>query len=683
MRIVRALFVAVLLATICGASGTVSGQQGGEPFTPPKGVDASFLDKSIDPCKDFYEFACGGWKASHPIPADRPEWSTFGELEERNTEALHTILEDASRPGAADRPAYLQKAGDFYAACMDEAEIARRGLAPLAEDFRRIDGLTDRSQLPALVADFHKRNVEVFSGLGPFPDPDDASMTIALVAQGGLGLPERDYYTRTDEHSVALRKQYRAHVRRMLRLSGLSSTRATAGAAAVMEIETALAKASLNAVALRDPQILKNKRPVAELQALTPSFEWAEYFKALGAPPFNIVDVVPADFFKGLEHVLTGRPLSQIKAYLRWQLVHSDAPVLPKAFVDENFAFFGKTLQGSREQRPRWKRCVAQVDSALGEALGRAYVEKYFAGDAKQRALDTVKAISSAMRDDIQSVDWMTSATKQKALEKLELVAERIGYPDTWRDYSSVEITRDDALGNSRRAAIFESTRQLNKIGKPVDRHEWDMTPPTVNAGYDPTLNQMTFPAGILQWPFFLASRDDAMNLGGVGFVVGHELTHGFDDQGRQFDAKGNIADWWTPEDAKGYQQRAQCIVDEYSSFPAAGDLKVNGKLTLGENIADNGGIRLAYAALLAQMARQPLGEADGYTPEQRFFLSAADVWCANVRPEFERLIVQTNPHSPPKYRVNGVVSNMPEFQKAFNCPKGSPMVREQICKVW
>jgi endothelin-converting enzyme/putative endopeptidase len=682
MQIVRGLFAAVLLATICGASGTSSGQQTSEPFTPPKGVDPSFLNTSIDPCQDFYEFACGGWKASHPIPADRPEWSTFSELDERNTEALHAILEEASRAGAR-RPAYLQKAGDFYAACMDEAEIERRGVAPLADDLRHIDGLTDRAGLPALLADLHRRNVDAFSSLGPFPDPDDAGMTIALVTQGGLGLPERDYYTRTDEQSVTLRRQYRAHVRRMLRLSGLSSNRATAGAAAVLEIETDLAKASLDAVALRDPQILKNKRPVAALHALAPSFDWAAYFTAIGAPSFTTVDVVPADFFKGLEHVLTARPLTQIKSYMRWQLVHAEAPVLPKAFVDEHFAFYGKTLQGSREQRPRWKRCVDQVDDSLGEALGRAYVEQHFGGDAKQRALATVEAISTAMREDIESVEWMTAATKQKALEKLDLVAERIGYPDTWRDYGAVEVARDDAFGNRQRATIFESARQLSKIGKPVDRHEWDMTPPTVNAGYDPTLNQMTFPAGILQWPFFLASRDDAMNLGGIGFVVGHELTHGFDDQGRQFDAKGNIADWWTPEDAKGYEARAQCIDDEYSSFPAAGDLKVNGKLTLGENIADNGGLRLAYAALTAQMARQPIGDAGGYTAQQRFFLSAADVWCANMRPELERLIVQSNPHSPPKYRVNGVVSNMPEFQKAFNCPAGSPMVRDPICKVW
>ncbi|HKI38809.1 MAG TPA: M13 family metallopeptidase, partial [Mycobacterium sp.] len=490
-------------------------------------------------------------------------------------------------------------------------------------------------------------------------------------------------YLKEDAKSVEQRKQYLAHVQKMLQLLGDAPVTASQGAAVVMRIETELAKGSQDRVTRRDPNATYHKMTGHELFSLCPFFEWPKYFAAMGAPPLESLNVVAPNFFRQLETTLVTNSLDVFKTYLRWHLAHSVARLLPAAFVDEDFNFYHKILTGTKEQRPRWKRCVDYTDAGLGEALGQKYVEKTFGVEGKQRTLKMVNEIEKALGDDIRTLEWMTPATRQQALVKLEAVKNKIGFPDKWLDYSSVTIARDDALGNDRRAKEFEVERQLHKIGRPVDRTEWQMTPPTVNAYYDAQMNNINFPAGILQPPFYSNRTDEAANYGAIGAVVGHELTHGFDDEGRQFDAEGNLRDWWTPEDAKAFEQRAECFVNEYSSFTAVADVHVNGKLTLGENTADNGGLRLAFMALLDAMKDKPLAPLGGLTPEQRFFAGWGQIWCQARRPEMARMLATVDPHSPPDARVNGVVSNMPEFQKAFSCKVGQPMVRAPRCRVW
>ena len=644
---------------------------------------ASSMDKSADPCVDFYQFACGGWIKSNPIPADQSIWSRFGELAERNRAELRGILESAAK--ASNRDANEQKIGDYYSACMDEAAIEKKGVAVLKPEFDHINALSDKSNLPALIAYLHGQGINGLFSFGSGADFKNAKQVIAQADQGGLSLPDRDYYVKDDAKSVELRKQYLEHVTNMFKLLGDAPDKAAAEAIIVMNVETALAKGSGDRVERREPERIYHKMPVAEWQSLTPDFNFAKYLTAVGTPTMDSLNVVEPNFFKALAAELNTVSVDDLKTYLRWQLVHSQAESLPKAFQDENFDFYEKTLRGTKELQPRWKRCVASVDGDLGEALGRVFVEKYYPPEAKARTLKMVNQLEAALHQDISELPWMSEVTKKQALVKLAAIQNKIGYPAKWRDYSALKIEPGDALGNSLRANAFESHRQLAKIGKPLDKQEWQMTPPTVNAYYDPTENNINFPAGILQPPFYDFKADDALNFGGMGAVIGHELTHGFDDQGALFDAEGNLHDWWTPADQKAFKERTQCIVNEYDQFVAVDDVHVRGKLTLGENTADNGGLRIAKMALmksLADAAHQP-EKIDGYTPEQRLFIGWGQIWCENQTDQMARLLALNNEHSPGKYRANGVVQNMPEFQKAWGCKAGQPMVRENACHVW
>jgi endothelin-converting enzyme/putative endopeptidase len=637
------------------------------------------MDRSADACTDFYQFACGGWVAKNPVPADRASWSRFEELQDRNNETLRRILDAA----AAGRDPASNKIGDYYASCMDEAAINAKGAAPLEPLLKKIDELASVTDLSPLVAELHTLGVNVFFSFGSESDFKDAAMVMAIADQGGLGLPDRDYYVRDDAKSVELRTQYVAHVAKMFALLNAPQAQADASARHVMAIETALAKGALDTTSRREPTMIYHKLTPTELQELTGRFDWSRYFAGLGAPPVYALNVTEPDFFKAMGQVLASTPLDQIKSYLRWQTAHAAAPVMPATFVEENFRFFGTILTGAKELRPRWKRCVQYTDADLGEALGQAFVKEAFGPQAKADTLKMVHELEAALETDIHQLTWMTDATKKEALVKLHAITDKIGYPERWRDYGALTIVRGDALGNSQRSNAFAFRRQLNKIGKPVDKTEWEMTPPTVNAYYNPLQNNINFPAGILQPPFYGAKTDAAVNFGGAGAVIGHELTHGFDDEGRQFDARGNLKDWWTPADGKTFDERAQCFADEYAGFTAVDDVKLNGKLTLGENTADNGGLRISLMAYLARTAVEPATTLDAFTPEQRVFLGWGQVWCENVRPERARMLAQTNPHSPGRYRVNGVLSNMPEFQKAFACKAGAPMVRPTQCRVW
>jgi endothelin-converting enzyme/putative endopeptidase len=619
---------------------------------------------------------------NNPIPPEQSRWGRFDQLQERNREILREILEEDAKP-SPQRDAVAQKIGDFYAACMDEKAIDARGLAPLEPELARIRALKQKSNLPAELARLHRLGVPALFDFSSGQDFQDATSVIAQADQGGLGLPDRDYYLKDDPKSVELRQKYVSHVQKMFELAGENPDEAKAHAATVLKIETDLAKASLDRVSRRDPQKVYHKMNKQQLATLSPGFAWARYFTDTGAPEFQNINVAWPDFFKALTGEIQSETLDDWKTYLAWHTLHSAAPLLSSPFVRENFNFYGKTLTGAEELRPRWKRCVDYTDNNLGEALGRKFVERTFGAEGKERTLRMVHALEQALGEDIQKLDWMSPATKQEALVKLKAIANKIGYPDKWRDYSSVVIKPDDPLGNDQRATEFEVRRQLNKIGKPVDRNEWQMTPPTVNAYYDPQLNNINFPAGILQPPFYDNKADDAVNFGGIGMVIGHELTHGFDDEGRQFDPEGNLRDWWTPEDARKFEERAACVADEYSSFQVLPGVYINGKLSLGENTADNGGARVALMALINTLAGKPQSKIDSFTPEQRFFLSFGQIWCENAREEAERLQVQTNEHAPAKFRVNGVVENMPEFQKAFSCQPKQPMVKVNACRVW
>jgi endothelin-converting enzyme/putative endopeptidase len=670
-------FTVAASLTLCA----LSAQTPASPASGPAQFDLTTIDKSVDPCVNFYQYACGAWMKNNPIPADQAMWGRFNELMDRNRDILHEILEAASKPSSS-RDATTQKIGDYYAACMDEKAIDARGLAPLQPELDRIRNLTDKAQLAGEIAHLQAIGVGALFEFGSGQDFKDSNAVIAQFDQGGLGLPDRDYYLKTDAKSVELRQKYAAHVQRMLELAGEQPEQAKAGAAAVLQIETALAKGSLDLVSRRDPEKVYHKIGKPELAALSPAFRWNEYFTATSAPAFQSINVSYPEFVKAFNAVIGDTSLADWKTYLTWHLLHSAAPLLPTAFTGENFNFYGKTLTGTEAMRPRWKRCVDFTDRALGEALGRQYVERTFGAEGKARTLKMVDALEKALGEDIQKLDWMTPATKAQAMIKLKAITNKIGYPDRWRDYSSVVIKPDDPVGNNFRAGQFEFHRQLNKIGKPVDRLEWDMTPPTVNAYYDPLMNNINFPAGILQPPFFYNHGDDAVNFGGIGMVIGHELTHGFDDEGSQFDAHGNLKNWWTPKDQEEFHQREACVADEYGGFSVAPGVFVNGKLTLGENTADNGGVRVALMALLNTIGNNT-AKIDGYTPEQRFFLSFGQVWCENARPEALRLQVQTNEHSPPEFRVNGVIRNLPEFQKAFACKPGQPMAPVNACHVW
>ena len=656
--------------------------QSSHPRNDLAGLDTKAIDKSVNPCDNFYQYSCGNWMKNNPIPPDQAVWGRFSELHERNQQILRQILEKAA-VDSPNRNPIEQKIGDYYESCMAEEQIDAKGIGPIEPNLKRIAAMADKKALQTELVGLHRTGVGVFFDFSSEQDEKNSSEHIGGLDQGGLGLPDRDYYLKDDAKSVQLRKQYVEHVQKMFELAGDTPERAAEEAKAVMNVETELAKGSLDRVSLRDPQKIYHRMSVKELTSLSPFLNWTEYFEGMGAPSIESLNVAEPNFFRAVEETVVETNLNDLKSYLRWHVIHAASPLLPKRFVDENFAFYGKVLTGAKELRPRWKRCVQYTDDDLGEALGQEYVKEEFPPDAKAHTLAMVNAIEKAMREDLKTLPWMTEATKKQALVKLEGVKNKIGYPDKWRDYSSLKIVRGDAMGNSWRANEFEKHRQLAKIGQPVDPAEWQMTPPTVNAYYDPQMNNINFPAGILQPPFYTKGVDDALNYGAIGAVVGHELTHGFDDEGRQFDAKGNLRDWWTPEDAKEFDKRADCFVKEYASFEPVKDVHLNGKLTLGENSADNGGLRLAFMALMDDLNGKVPRKIDGYTAQQRFFLGFGQVWCQNERPQIAALRANTDPHSPGEYRVNGVVSNMPEFQNAWACKAGQSMVREPQCRVW
>ncbi len=646
---------------------------------------ADMIDPAADPCTDFYAYACSKWQARNPIPADQSSWGTFNVLHENNRAQLRDILD---KYAAADkkRTSVEKQVGDYYSACMNEPLIEKLGTKPLDPEFKRIHALKDKPALAEEIVRLHRMGVNVMFRFGSGQDFKDSSQQTARAGQGGLGLPDRDYYFKDDEKSKLVRQQYLEHVTNVFGLLGEKPDAAAASAKAIMAIETGLAKGSLDRVSRRDPNKMYHPMGPAELEKLTPDFAWSLYLKQIGAPNTDKINVSEPEFFKNLNSVIETASLDDWKTYLRWHFVVSANSYLPKRFQDENFDFFGKKLRGAKEQQARWKRCVDGVDGDLGEALGQKYVEVAFGTDGKERMLKLVHALEASLNQDIQSLPWMSDVTKQKALEKLAAIDNKIGYPDTYRDYSTIVVERKDAFGNNFRANQAEFQRQLSKIGQPVDKKEWGMTPPTVNAYYSGSMNNINFPAGILQPPFFDKGADDALNFGGIGVVIGHELTHGFDDQGRKFDAKGNLNDWWSADDNREFEKRAACVADQYSSYPATPDVKLNGRLTLGENAADNGGMRVAYMALHSLLAEEPGKDSapiDGLTPDQRFFLGFANIWCQNLTEQTARLYAQTDPHSPGRWRVNGTVSNFPEFGTAFHCKPGSAMVPANACRVW
>jgi len=661
------------------------------PLTPgqePRVFDPSLIDKSVDPCGNFYRFSCNGWFKRTPLPADQTSYGRFTELYELNRLHLKQILEQAAAPAAtAHRSANEQKIGDEYSSCMDTATINKLGVAPLQPELDRIAALKTVAQLPALLAHLHSIGVNAFFGLGSNQDFADSNSVISFYGSGGLGLPERDYYTRTDAKSQEQRRQYEAHVRKIFTLVGEPEPRAAKDAETVLAIETRLAKASLTVTEQRDPQNLNHPTDVAAFSRELTHFSLADYVAAAHAPAAGKVNDMEPKFFAEFNTLLADTPLLQIKTYLRWQLLHAYAGTsLPESFDRENWHFYSHILNGAQEQQARWKRCTSRVDGELGEALGQVYVTRYFPPADKQRALDMTLAIEQAMDKDLDALDWMSPETKVKAKDTLRTVMNKIGYPDKWRDYSNLQIVSGDALGNQMRATAFEVARDLAKIGKPVDKGEWGMTPPTVDAYYNGQQNNVNFPAGILQAPFFSGKEDDAANYGDMGSTVGHELTHGFDDEGRQFDKDGNLKNWWSKEDEDKFNARADCEVKQYDAIEAVPGVHLNGKLTLGENLADLGGLWLAWLAWLdkAQTAHIDMAaKVDGYTPDQRFWIAYAQSWCTQTRPEQLRTQAQTDPHAPDEYRANTVLSDLPEFAKSFSCRKTARMVSSAPCRVW
>ncbi len=656
----------------------------------PPPLDPQDMDTSVKPAEDFFSYANGGWIKRTEIPPEYSRWGSFNELIEKNNDALHTIADKAASEAANQKKAGpdVEKVGDYYASGMDEKTIEAMRTKPLDDELKRIDGIKDRTDLQKEIAHLHTIGVGVLFRFTSGQDAKDSSKEIGQAVQGGLGMPDRDYYTKMDEASKKLRDQYVDHVAKMLTLIGEPAATAADHAKEILAFETALAQASRTRVELRDPQKNYNKMNAGQLRTLTPDWNWADYFKEIKLAAPGDINVRQPDFFKAADLAFTNTSIDDWKTYLRWHLVNATAAELSKDFVNENFNFNETVLRGTKEIKPRWKRVVLSTDEALGEALGKLYVADYFSPEAKARALELVNNLKSALADRIKALEWMDEPTKQEALKKLAAFTVKIGYPQKWRDYSSLRIDRGPFLLNAIRAGNFEVNRQLKKIGKPVDRTEWGMTPPTVNAYYNPNMNEIVFPAGILQPPFFYANADDAINYGGIGAVIGHEMTHGFDDQGRQFDATGNLRDWWTPESAAKFKERSQAIVNQYNEYEPLPGLHVNGELTQGENIADLGGVKLAYAALQKALDKNPEArekKIDGLTPEQRFFLSFATIWKSKQRDEDLKLRLNTDPHSPARYRVDGPLSNLTEFQKVFDIPDGSPMVRsgDKRVNIW
>ena len=683
MRIVRCWFSASLLFITVSAFAqqtTTAKPLQTMPYAPS--LDVASMDKSTDPCTDFYKYSCGGWMKNNPIPADQPRWDVYSKLANDNLQFLWGILEVDAK--SANRTPVQQKIGDYFAACMDTEAINKRGAAPVAPELDAIDKLSDRAALIAHLGILdHNTRGTFFFNAGSTQDPGDSNQVIAEISAGGLGLPDRDYYVKTDAKSVETRQKYVSYVAQILTLAGEPPAQAKQDADTILRIETTLAKASLTRVERRDPYKLYHKMKVSDLSAISPAVPWHAYLTVQGVPDVSTLNVAQPEFQKAVDKVLTTEPLDALKAYLRFHVITAAATSLSTPFETAYFDFYSGYLRGTQQQPPRWKRCVRQVDRNLGEALGQEFVARTFTPDTKQKTVVLTDQIEQAMQSEIDQLDWMSPATKKEALRKLHAVRNKIGYPEKWRDYTSLTINPDDYFGNSVRAAHFERARDWAKVGKPVDRNEWDMTPPTVNAYYNPQMNDINFPAGVLQPPLYDPRSDDAPNYGNTGSTIGHELTHAFDDEGRQFDGEGNLKDWWTKEDAKDFEDHINCLRDQFATYIIVDDIHINSKLTSGEDVADLGGTLIAYIAWKKATAAEDLKPIDGFTPDQRFFVGFAQWACENTREANSRLQAATDPHSPGFARINGIVSNMPQFATAFGCKAGQPMVKAKTCKVW
>ncbi len=686
---VKSMLVAGSIVLMPWVGLTAANQAKGASKAPAKGevhgVNPANLDTAVKPCQDFYDYATGGWRAHNSIPAAYPRWGTFDELRVRNQDDLHTILEACEKNTKAPEGSIERKLGDFYYAAMNEKKCDADGIKPIEPELARIEAVKDVNGLMQEVVRLQKDGVNVFFGLGSEQDRKDATKVIAGIGQGGLSLPDRDYYLKDDAKTKAIRAAYVKHVTKVFEFLGETPEAAAADAQTVLKLETGLAKVSMPRVKMRDPKATYNPMPVAKLETLAPVFPWKPYFGEVGLPSLASIDVGMPDFFKGMSEQLKTVPLKDWKVYLRWHLASSASRCLSSNFVKENFEF-SKTFTGAKEDLPRWRKAVSATNGALGEDLGQLYVKQYFSPESKAKVLEILHNIRKALKEDLTTLAWMSPATRKQAIAKLDMIVEKIGYPDKWKDYSALKITRDSYYGNAVRAARFEFKRDIEKVGKPVDRTEWHMTPPTVNAYYNPAMNEIVFPAGILQPPFFDPKADDAVNYGAIGAVMGHEITHGFDDQGCQFDGKGNLHNWWQPADLKNFKARGEKIADQFSSYIVDGDKHLNGKLVEGEAIADLGGITLAYRAYHLSLKGKPQPKTiDGFTPDQRFFLGFATVWAGNIRPQFARMLATIDPHPPARYRVNGTLANVPAFAKAFHCKPGSPMAhaKDKLCEVW
>jgi len=650
----------------------------------PQSFDLGALDKSVDPCDDFYEYACGTWRKHNPIPPDQVFWARYNQLAEYNRQVLRQILEQAAveTPG---RTQAVKVVGDFYSSCMNETTANRRSLKPLKSQLSQIASISTRQQLIDTVAYLHSQGIPVLFEFSAQPDLHDATREIATIFQGGLGLPDRDYYLNQDDKSKETRTRYLAHITAMLKLAGDDPLAAEKEAPAVLAVETRLAQAALERVEMRDPKNRDHKMPVTALIALAPAVLFDRFFKATGAPIFTEVNVAPPEFFQNLNTTIESVPLDDLKMYLKWHLIRANAQFLSDPFVNEDFEFERHYLNGQKELEPRWKRCVSAADRLVGQALGRVYVEQTFGPASKARTLEMVELEEKALAENIQELPWMTAETRKQALLKLKAVTNKIGYPDKWLDYGALKLNRDDLLGNVGRTQMFRMKHNLGKIGGSLDKSEWSITTPTVNAYYYPPENSINFPAGVLQPPLFDPTMDDAVNFGAIGWLIGHELTHGFDDQGSKFDGQGNLTNWWTQSDREEFEKRTSCLADEYQQFVVVDDVHLNGRLTLGENTADNGGIRVALAALRKASASKGSAEntIDGFTLDQRFFIGFAQQWCANVTPERLRVIAKIDPHAPVRFRTLGTLQNLPEFARAFGCKSGQRMVSANACRVW